>query len=216
MGRSRLSVEQTREMFIYVSERIEASRDRLTQADKAIGDGDHGVGMARGFKAVRQRLEIQEYSTVQQLLQAVGMALMSSVGGAAGAIFGTWFRAGAKGLEDQDTFDTKVLALMLVDGVEAVKQRGKAEVGDKTMVDALEPAALKAQQLSSTSLEEALPAVAEAAAQGIERTKDFVAAMGKAKPLGERAIGHPDPGAISTYLILKFMTNYIEQLDEKE
>lgn len=108
-------------------------------------------------------------------------------------------------------FDSQALSHILSDGLAAVKQRGKAQAGDKTMVDALEPAALKAQEVTSAPLDGALPAVTEAAREGMEKTKDMVAAIGKAKTLGQRSLGHPDPGAVSTYLILKFMTEYVTQ-----
>lgn len=98
---------------------------------------------------------------------------------------------------------------MLVDGLEAVKERGKAKPGDKTMVDSLAPAAIKSKEMVSAPLAEALKAVAEAARQGMEKTKELVATTGKAKTLGERSLGHPDPGAVSTYLILKFMAEYV-------
>ena len=196
-------------MFIRLSRGMVESKDLLTQADKAIGDGDHGVGMARGFEAVRQKLEGQDFATVGELLKAVGTVLMMSVGGAAGAVFGTLFRGGARQLGDQHVFDSQALSLMLLDGLQAVKQRGRAKPGDKTMVDALEPAALRSEELVAVPLDESLIAVTEAARQGMERTKDMVAAVGKAKTLGERSLGHPDPGAISVYLMLKLMMEYV-------
>jgi dihydroxyacetone kinase-like protein len=209
MGRSQLSLQETREMFIHLSNRMVESKDLLTQADKAIGDGDHGVGMARGFEAVHQKLEAGAFTTLDELVKAVGMALMTSVGGAAGAVFGTFFKGGAKRLGDRPIFDSEALSLVLLDGLDAVKARGKAELGDKTMVDALEPAALKSQELAAAPLDESLAAVTEAAREGMEATRDVVAKVGKAKTLGERSLGHPDPGAISTYLILKYMTEYV-------
>jgi dihydroxyacetone kinase-like protein len=196
-------------MFIHLSDRMVESKDLLTQADKAIGDGDHGVGMARGFEAVRLKLEDATFAALDELLKEVGMALMSSVGGAAGAVFGTFFRGGAKRVGSREVFDSESLSFMLRDGLQAVKDRGKAKPGDKTMVDALEPATLKSQDLTSAPLDECLAAVTEAAREGMEATKDMVASVGKAKTLGERSLGHPDPGAVSTYLILKYMTEYV-------
>ena len=196
-------------MFIYVSQGMVESKDRLTQADKAIGDGDHGVGMARGFLAVRHKLEGGAFATLDELLKAVGMALLTSAGGAAGAVFGTFFRGGAKRLGGRSVFDSESLSFMLLDGLAAVKERGGATPGDKTMVDALEPAAVKSQELASVPLDESLTAVSEAARGGMEATEDMVANVGKAKPLGERSLGHPDPGAVSTYLILKYMAEYV-------
>jgi dihydroxyacetone kinase-like protein len=210
MGREQLTLEETRQMFLYVADRIEGSKDLLTRVDRAIGDGDHGIGMARGFEAVRGKLEGQTLTTIASLLRTVGMALVTSVGGAAGAVFGTWFVGGAKGLGNEEHLDSQVLALALVGGLEAVKQRGRASLGDKTMVDALEPAARQAEEMVACPLDETLEAATEAARQGMERTKEMVATIGKAKTLGDRSVGHPDPGAMSVYLILKSMTEYVK------
>jgi len=188
---------------------MQASKDLLSEADRAIGDGDHGIGMARGFEVAQQKLESQSATTLDELFKTVGMALLTSVGGAAGAVFGTLFRSGARNLAVLENFDTAALASLLNDGLQAVQERGKAQVGDKTMVDALQPAAARAQELLSIPLAEALPQIAEAARLGMERTKDMVAMVGKARTLGERTLGHPDPGALSTYLILKYMAEYV-------
>lgn len=209
MGKSQLTIQETQEMVIYLSKGMIASQNELTQADKAIGDGDHGVGMTRGFETVLQKLEGQNITTIEQLFKTVGMALVTSIGGAAGAVFGTLFRGGSKKLSESDVFDAEAVSLMLLEGLEAVKKRGKAKPGNKTMVDALEPAAMESKNMVSSPLDEALAAVTEAARLGMEKTKDMVATVGKAKPLGERSLGHPDPGAISTYLILKFMLEYV-------
>ena len=209
MTNAQLSLGETQKMFIHLSDRMVDSKDLLTQADKAIGDGDHGIGMARGFEAVRHKLEEGTFSSLEELLKAVGMALLTSAGGAAGAVFGTLFRGGAKRLGDWVVFDSEALSFMLLDGLDAVKARGKAKSGDKTMVDALEPAASTSQELASAPLDQSLAAVTEAAREGMEATKDMVAAVGKAKTLGERSLGHPDPGAVSTYLILKYMAEYV-------
>ena len=209
MGRSCLNLQEATEMFLHVSGGMVESKDLLTQADKAIGDGDHGVGMARGFEAVQEKLEGQDFAALDELLKAVGTALMMSIGGAAGAVFGTLFRGGAKGLAGQQVFDSYALSVMLRDGLDAVQRRGGAKPGDKTMVDALEPAAAKAEELASFPLEESLAAIAEAARQGMESTKEMVAAVGKAKTLGTRSLGHPDPGAVSVHLILQCMADYV-------
>jgi phosphoenolpyruvate---glycerone phosphotransferase subunit DhaL len=211
----KLTSQEARDMFSYVSQQMIASKDLLTQADKAIGDGDHGIGMARGFEAVEQKLRLQSYETIGDLLKSIGTVLLSSIGGAAGAIFGTLFRGGAKNLLDRSDFDSLALSLMLSDGLEAIKERGKAKVGDKTMIDALEPASLKASESASAPLYEALRFAVEAAREGTEKTKAMIATTGKAKTLGERSLGYADPGSISTYLILKFMFQFVETLSEK-
>jgi dihydroxyacetone kinase-like protein len=209
MARSQLGMHETQEMFVHLSKGMVESKDLLTQADKAIGDGDHGVGMARGFEAVLQKLQGGDFASIGELLKAIGITLMTSIGGASGAVFGTLFRGGAKQLGDRHVFDAEVLSLLLVDGLDAVKVRGKAKPGDKTMVDALEPAAFKSHELRSAPLDKSLVAVTEAARQGMEGTKEIVATIGKAKTLGDRSLGHPDPGAISTYLMLEFMREYV-------
>lgn len=209
MAKAALSLEETRRMFLHVAERMEASKDLLTQADKAIGDGDHGVGMARGFEAVRQLLESQSFATIDDLVRGVGTALLTSVGGASGAIFGTLFRGGARNLGGQQEFHTRTLLRLLTDGLQAVQDRGKAKVGDKTMVDALDPAARTAVEMATLPLDGVLAAVVEAARQGMESTRDMVAMIGKAKTLGERSKGHLDPGAISMHIILQAMHEYV-------
>jgi dihydroxyacetone kinase-like protein len=209
MARASLSLAEAKEMFIHVSRGMVEAKDLLTQADKAIGDGDHGVGMARGFEAVEQKLAGQDFAALDDLLKAVGTALLMSIGGAAGAVFGTLFRGGAEQLADEHVLDSQALSAMLSDGLRAVKQRGGAKPGDKTMVDALEPAAARARELVSAPLAENLVAVTEAARLGMESTKEMVAAVGKAKTLGERSLGHPDPGAVSMHLILKLMAEYV-------
>ena len=211
MGKPRLTLDETKAMLLHVSAKMIESKDLLTKADQAIGDGDHGIGMARGFEAMQQKLSAQSFATMDELFRTTGTALLMSVGGAAGAIFGTLFRGGAKDLASLHEFDAKALSLFLTDGLQAVKDRGKAKLGDKTMVDALEPAALKSAELTTGPLDQALAAVAEAARQGMEKTKEIIAATGKAKTLGERSLGHPDPGAVSTWLILKFMREYVMQ-----
>ncbi|MCP4760838.1 MAG: dihydroxyacetone kinase subunit L [archaeon] len=199
-------------MFIYVSSKIIDNTEMLTHADQAIGDGDHGVGMARGFNEVILNIEAETFNSIGDLLGKIGMTLLSSIGGAAGAIFGTFFRGGAKNLKEQTIFDSKSCSLMLDEGLEAIIKRGNAKLGDKTMVDALDPAAKKANAMVSilddVSIDQLLEEATEQARLGMEKTKDMIATLGKAKTLGERSLGHADPGAISTYLILKSMMEY--------
>lgn len=134
-----------------------------------------------------------------------------SIGGAAGAIYGTLFRGGAVALRDKTLLDAEGLAQFLGKGLQAVMARGKAQPGDKTLVDALQPAALEAAERTTATLDESLRAVAQAARQGMERTAGMVAKVGKAKTLGERSLGHPDPGAISLALLLEAMAAYVAE-----
>jgi phosphoenolpyruvate---glycerone phosphotransferase subunit DhaL len=203
-----LDAARAAEMMREVAEGMIASTDRLTQLDKAIGDGDHGVGMERGFTAVRARMDSPAPASIDEVFTATGMALMSSIGGASGAVFGTLFRDGGKELRGSAVFGARELSAFLCKGLEAVKSRGRAQLGDKTMIDALEPAAVESTRQADAELGAALTAVTRAALQGVENTKGIVARKGKAKTLGERSLGHEDPGAASMYLILDFMRGY--------
>jgi dihydroxyacetone kinase-like protein len=209
MGKSALTMSEATAMFLHVAARMQESEDLLTQADKAVGDGDHGIGMARGFAAVQAKLEAAPPGNVADLLKTTGMALITSVGGASGAIFGTLFRGGARKMGAETDFSSGTLSQLLGDGLLAVQERGKAKPGDKTMVDALAPAAATAEEMVAAPLDQVLPPVAEAARLGLEKTKEMVAATGKAMALGQRALGHVDPGALSMVLILEAMAEYV-------
>ena len=206
---SSLTAPEVRAMLVHVARRIEESESLLTDADRATGDGDHGIGMARGFGAVRRELEDGPAGTVGELFDATGRTLLASVGGASGILFGMFFRGGAAALGDRETFDADGLRVFLAQGTAEVVQRGKAVPGDKTMVDALVPAAEAAAAEPEDSLAELLGAASEAARRGVEETKGMVARTGKARSLGERSLGHPDPGAVSASLILGAMADFV-------
>lgn len=193
------------------ADRILSEVDALTRADQAIGDGDHGIGMERGWTAVKAVLAAQAGegpATIPALLEGVGKALMLKVGGSSGAIFGTLFLSGAKALAEggdaaPGALDSNAFARFLEAGLEGVQKRGNAKVGDKTLVDALAPAAEAARAHAGEPLPACLDASARAAWQGMEATRDMVATLGRAKTLGERARGHEDPGALSLALMLQ-------------
>jgi len=211
--KSALTLDETRQMFLYVAKNIIAIQDLLGEADRAIGDGDHGVGMARGFEAVEAKLNSGSFNGLDELFKVIGISLLTTMGGASGAIFGTWFRGGSKNLAAQMIFDSEHLAWFLNDGLQAVQERGKAKVGDKTMVDVLAPAAAVAIEMANQPLETSLNQILVAAEKGMESTKQMVATLGRAKSLGERSLGHPDPGAVSTCYILKFMRDAVIQAE---
>jgi dihydroxyacetone kinase-like protein len=203
-----LTPAQTREMLNAVSQRIVNSVDLLTTVDQAIGDGDHGVGMRRGFAAVLEQMETQP-ETVEATFKAAGTAIMAKAGGAAGAVFGTLFRSGSAAFAGRGNLDAEGLAGFLQQGLKAVEGRGGSRPGMKTMLDALAPAA----SVAAATCQQGLPATARAAAAaaiaGVEATKSMIATTGKARTLGERSLGHPDPGAVSMSLILQAMLDYI-------
>lgn len=196
-------------MLLLACERIIAAEPLLSEADRNLGDGDHGLGMERGMKAATEKLQSGEVESVEKAFSSVGMSMMSSMGGASGAIFGTFFRNGGKALNGLETFDAAALAAFLRAGVEGVKQRGGAAVGDKTVVDAMQPAADKAAQVTDQPLAEALSAVHDASLAGLEASKNMIAKFGRAKTLGEACLGFPDAGALSVTVILGAMKDYV-------
>jgi dihydroxyacetone kinase-like protein len=210
---SSLTAEEVRAMLVHVARRMEENESLLTDADRATGDGDHGIGMSRGFEAVRRELADASGGTVAELLDTTGRTLLTSVGGASGILFATFFRGGAAAVGDRETFDAEALRLFLAEGTEAVRQRGKASPGDKTMLDALRPAAEAAANEDSPAA--LLAAASEAARRGVEETKGMVARTGKARPLGARSLGHPDPGALSVSLIVDAMAEFVSARDQE-
>ena len=209
MPKSSLSKEEVKAMLLLACERIIAAEPALSEADRNLGDGDHGLGMQRGMTAAAEKLNSGDVESVEKAFSAVGMAMMSSMGGASGAIFGTFFRNGGKALAGRESLDSAGLAAFFRAGVEGVKQRGGAAVGDKTVVDAMEPAAACAEASVSLELPAAIQAISEAALGGLEASKALVAKFGRAKTLGEACIGFPDAGAMSVTIIISAMNDYI-------
>jgi dihydroxyacetone kinase-like protein len=187
-----------------ISTAVTRRSDYLTQLDAAIGDGDHGINMQRGFDAVGKALAAQDSSLPPgRLLIVAGKTLVSTVGGASGPLWGTYFRAAGRNLGEEAEFDGAALAAALDAGLAGVRDLGAAAPGDKTMVDALAPAndALRAALDDGATLDQAAEAAAEAAEEGARATVPMQARKGRASYLGERSIGHQDPGATSAALI---------------
>ena len=185
---------------------IADERERLTELDSAIGDADHGANMHRGFRAVLERLEADKQAAdAGAVLKTVGATLLSKVGGASGPLYGTFFLRMAAPLAGKEEVEPADWAAALRAGVEGVKARGRAEPGDKTMVDALTPAAdaLDSALGDGAELGEALRRAAAAAEEGALATIPLVARKGRASYLGERSAGHQDPGATSSHLLIK-------------
>ena len=195
-----LSVKDARNMLLYVADKIIANKPYLTEVDSAIGDGDHGIGMAGGMqKAKKKLLKMEDERNVYQIFETAGQAMLMSMGGASGVIFGSLYLAGAKGMEAKEILTAQDIAKMEEKSLIAIQKRGGARLGDKTMVDALAPA-----------VEEMMKAAEYAAKQGVENTKQYIAKYGRAKSLLERAIGYQDAGATSVYLIFQGMREFIE------
>ena len=206
-----LNAADARNMLIYIADKIIAKKPYLTEIDSAIGDGDHGIGMAGGMQtAKRELLKMEDEKNVYAVFEAAGKAMLLSMGGASGVIFGSLYLAGAKGMEPKSVLRAADLAAMERKSLAAIQERGKAEVGDKTMVDALVPAVEAMEAEHGKGLLELLKAAEAAAAQGVEDTKKYQAKFGRAKSLMERAVGYQDAGATSVWLILQGMREFVE------
>jgi dihydroxyacetone kinase-like protein len=196
---------QTARWMRECSAAIAAQKDYLTQLDAAIGDADHGVNMTRGFAAVESKMDELDGGTPPgKLLVAAGQTLVSTVGGASGPLWGTALRRAGKAMGEAEQVDAAMLAEALQAAVAGVVELGAAQPGDKTMVDALQPAvdALRAGVDGGGSLPQALAEATAAAEQGMRETVPMLARKGRASYLGERSIGHQDPGATSAALIV--------------
>jgi dihydroxyacetone kinase-like protein len=184
---------------------VKENKEYLTRLDSAIGDADHGINMDRGMTAVDAKLDGLEGDDIGGMLKTVGMTLVSTVGGAGGPLYGTLFLQMGMATAGKTELEPEDWAAALDGAVKGVEMRGKAEPGDKTMIDALIPArdAYSAALAEGASFDDALRRSAKAAEEGMEATTPLVARKGRASYLGERSAGHQDPGATSSYLLVK-------------
>ena len=208
-----MNVNVFRAWITSAAEVIQANRDHLTQLDAAIGDADHGGNMARGFAAVLAALDAKPAATPGAVLILTGSTLVSKVGGASGPLYGTAFRRAGQALGDAVVVDLPLLGQALEAALAGVRQLGAAQEGDKTMVDALAPAARAFTKAVTEGAAQAdgLSAAAMAAAEGAAATVSMQARKGRASYLGPRSVGHEDPGAASTALILAALRDAASQ-----
>ena len=181
------------------------NRNLLTELDAAIGDADHGVNMDRGFGKVLKILPSVKEKDLGTILKTVGLTLMSSVGGASGPLYGTFFMKAGVGLAGREEIDAPDLVTLLEAGIEGILLRGRAQRGDKTMYDVWAPVldTVEAAVDAGASVKEVLAGAVEAAEKGVRDTIPLQARKGRASYLGERSIGHRDPGAVSSYLMIR-------------
>lgn len=200
-----LSKQQIVDWLLRCGDVFTRERDFLTQLDTEIGDADHGLNMNRGFNKVVEKLPSVADKDIGFILKNTGMTLLSSVGGASGPLFGTFFIRAAQSTNAKQSLDLSELQQMIQEGIEGVVMRGKAEPGDKTMCDVWWPVveSLSQSVQQQVSVAEALQRAAERAQQALEGTITMQARKGRASYLGERSIGHQDPGATSVMLMIK-------------
>lgn len=192
-----------------IGEKIEAEKEYLTELDQPIGDSDHGINLARGFQEVENKLPSMEDKDIGTILKTAGMALVSKVGGASGPLYGSAFMKMGMALNGKMDMDMNDFLGAVEAAVEAVKQRGKATVEEATMLDAMVPALDAMKQAAADGMDRngVLVAGCKASWAGAEHTKDLVATKGRASYVGERGLGHQDPGATSFSFMLETVKN---------
>lgn len=206
-----LSLAETKGLLSYIAEQMIEKESYLCELDGKIGDGDHGIGITRGFQSVLSEME-KEQDNVQTLFTNAGMAMMNSMGGASGIIFSAMF-LGAMTEDAAEQLTVVNLKRYLANGLVRIKQKGGAKLGDKTMIDAFEPAVAALNSYAEEDLTIAFERMRLAAKDGVEKTKEYAAAFGRAKFLGERSLGFCDAGATSVYLIFNYGHEYLSHLN---
>jgi len=199
------------EIILAIAEKIEEHKDYLTELDQPIGDSDHGINLARGFEAVKQKAAALDGKDIGTILKTVGMTLVSTVGGASGPLYGSAFMKAGMAMAGKTEMGSEDFLVMMDAAVEAVKQRGKATEEEATMLDAMCPSlrAMKAAGEAGKSAAEMLADGVKASWAGAEHTKDLVATKGRASYVGERGLGHQDPGATSYSYMLEVIAEAI-------
>ncbi|TGQ91147.1 dihydroxyacetone kinase subunit L [Mesorhizobium sp. M8A.F.Ca.ET.208.01.1.1] len=205
-----IGASDLKRMFDAIAVAIEADRDRLCQLDGVIGDADHGIAMALGFNAVRDALASLDLAATEPtaLLNTAAKSFLNAVGASCGPLYATAFMRAAVAVKGKATLADAEFIALLQAMAQGIKDRGKAEIGEKTMVDAWQPAAeaAGASNAGGKSLADGLQAALAAAERGAESTKDMIAAKGRSSRLGERSLGHMDPGAASAVTVIGAMT----------
>ena len=207
-----ITLEQVKEMLIFVAQSIIENEPLLTKVDSAIGDGDHGAGMSLGMEKAAAQLKIAAAQDAAGLFQTVGMTMLNCMGGASGVIFATMFFGGASEAKGETELTLPILYRVLNKAKEQIMKRGKAQQGDKTMLDALCPAVEAIAAHADDDMLVGLRAAESAAQGGMEATKIYVAKFRRAKSLMERSIGYQDAGATSVWLIFSAMHQFISTL----
>lgn len=199
------------EILSAIGAKIQEQKEFLTELDNVIGDGDHGINMARGFGEVEKKLPTLEGKDIGTILKTTGMTLVSTVGGASGPLYGTAFMKAGMAAAGKEEIGMEDFFAMLDVAVEGIKMRGKATTGEKTMLDAIVPSieAMKAEYEASQDAKKAFAAGVKASEDGVEYTKTIAATKGRACYVGERSIGHQDPGATSYTFMLTVISEMI-------
>ena len=204
-----MTKEKLIELINDIADKIEENKDYLTDLDSAIADGDHGINMARGFSAVKEKLQTVEDKDCGTILKTVGMTLVSTVGGAAGPLYGTAFMKAGMAVGGKEEISGEDFIKMMEEDINGVKMRGKSEAGEKTMLDAMIPAYDAFKEGLCDGAKSAIEKALQASMDGVEYTKTIKATKGRASYIGDRSIGHQDPGATSFTYMMECINNII-------
>ncbi|MBL5799575.1 dihydroxyacetone kinase subunit L [Bacillus sporothermodurans] len=207
-----LTVDKTLKWMTRVNEKIQANKAYLTSLDQAIGDGDHGINMSRGFQEVVKKLSSSHYETVSDCFKDVAMTLMSKVGGASGPIFGTAFLKMSMSVKGKESINQEEFTRAIDDAINGIIQRGKANEGDKTLLDVWMPILRVFQENDDINWNDA----DNTAKNAMEATKERLAKKGRAAYLKERSIGHVDPGSVSSYYLFQSLAEVMTKGDKNE
>jgi len=209
-----ITTDELLTMIKNIGEAIKENKEFLTDLDTAIGDSDHGINMSKGFNTVLEKLDSLADKDCGTILKTTAMTLISTVGGASGPLYGTAFLKAALVVNGKVYIDRKDTVQMFYEAIEGIKTRGKSDKGDKTMLDALIPAyeALKESIENGEEITTAFEKAEIAAKNGVEYTKTIIAKKGRASYLGERSIGHQDPGATSSYIIIRAIKDTLKEV----
>lgn len=207
-----LTVDKTLKWIIKANEKIQTNKTYLTSLDQAIGDGDHGINMARGFQEVVNKLSSSHYETVSDCFKDVAMTLMSKVGGASGPIFGTAFLKMSMAVKGKESINQDEFTRALDDAIKGIIHRGKASEGDKTLLDVWMPILRILQENDDVNWD----VIDHSAKLAMEATKQRLAKKGRAAYLKERSIGHIDPGSASSYYLFQSLAEVITEGDKNE
>jgi|WetSurMetagenome_2_1015567.scaffolds.fasta_scaffold127973_2 phosphoenolpyruvate---glycerone phosphotransferase subunit DhaL len=214
MAVERVTAEQFKTILTEVSAAVSGEKDRLTELDSVIGDGDHGFGMANGFRVGTEEAAQKPEAAIEEQLKTLGFALIREVGGASGTIFGSFFLGMAKAAKGKEDAGLSDFGDMFAEGLTLVQLRGKAEPGDKTMIDAIHPALSSLRQSSAEglSLIEGFKIAATAAWDGAEKTKLMIGKHGRAKYFREKSVGFQDAGATTMAIVIGSISRTLESL----
>lgn len=210
-----LGINEVKELFFELEKTAKIKKDELIELDSAMGDGDLGITMEKAFTAAREEAEKFDGENIGKLLKKVGFAMANKAAATMGTLTATAFINAGKAIDGKKEIDFDDLILMFDHGIKGIKERGKAEVGDKTMLDCLVPAnnALKESNESGKNIKEGMKKAVLAAEEGVENTKNMVSQFGRAHYYGEKSKGKKDPGATAAYFFLETLYSYLEELN---